>query len=817
MWNPVPLGLLLALVCAAVVAQAQQPAGTAPTTGEQAAAAEKPEVPGAAAVAGDARLALSDLAELREDLEEGPRIETVRGALPELERWLRAETRAARSELKGPVALSHLDDMLARWRSEQRDLEVWDDLVTARAVEIGERLDRVGEIQADWRRRLQSGKDDGAPAVVRTRIEEVLSAAQLASQSLQSSQARLLELQDRVEGARERVARLTEQILAAQEQSRSAMLEATGDPFWKRVAPDTEDADPVEAIAERLRESRATVLDWAERRRQGVVVLGLLFTAFLLTAIALRKRALVVAEEDPSLAVSAAILQRPVSVAIALALLNFVLVGPPLPRAVASLLGLIVILPLVVALRPAFSERSRPALYAVLAFFLLERLRELVGTAPIVADALHGAELLGACVVLGWLYRSGRIREMAPGPVWVRILGWAQPIALALLVTALLADLFGWLGLSMLISEATVRSIVRAFAIWGLVQVTHAIVAISFRSLPAQRLHVVRHRGDFLRNTINTLLQLGFGYFWILATLEDFGIRGPVTDAVGGLLTEQLEVGTLAISLADVLTFAAAVALAIYASRFVAFFIDEEVMPRVTLPRGVPYAISATARYTVLMLGFLAAVSAAGIDMTKFAVLAGALGVGIGFGMQNIVNNFVSGLILLFERPIQAGDTISLGELMGEVRRIGIRASTVRSFDGAAVIVPNANLVSDQVINWTLSDRERRMEIEVGVEYGTDPDRVIAILRELLEGRDDLSSAYETDVHFMGFDESSLRFRVRAWAANFDDFWNVRSQLCVDISRALAAAGIRIPFPQRDLHLRSADGLAAGASKDEPA
>ena len=217
----------------------------------------------------------------------------------------------------------------------------------------------------------------------------------------------------------------------------------------------------------------------------------------------------------------------------------------------------------------------------------------------------------------------------------------------------------------------------------------------------------------------------------------------------------------------------------------------------------MPYAVSTLAHYTVLVLGFLMAVLALGVDLNRFALLAGAFGVGIGFGLQNIVNNFVSGLVLLTERPVEVGDTVSLGDVFGEVRRIGIRSSTVSTWQGAEVIVPNAQLVSEQVINWTHSDRRRRMEIPVGVAYGSKPKQVIELLLETSKANPDVLDEPEPFVLFMGFGDSSLDFEVRAWTDRFEFFQRVRSELCVAFEASLRAAGIQIPFPQRDLHIRS--------------
>ncbi len=207
--------------------------------------------------------------------------------------------------------------------------------------------------------------------------------------------------------------------------------------------------------------------------------------------------------------------------------------------------------------------------------------------------------------------------------------------------------------------------------------------------------------------------------------------------------------------------------------------------------------------YGILAIGFFVAISVAGIDLSRFAIVAGALGVGIGFGLQNVVNNFVSGLILMFERPIQVGDTIEVGALIGHVLRIGFRSSTVRTYDGAEVIVPNGNLISSEVVNWTLSDRTRRLDVPVGVAYGSDPQKVLEVLNATAHAHKDVLPYPAPSIIFKGFGDSSLDFSVRVWIKDFEEFYRVSSELAVLIYEALNQAGFEIPFPQRDLHLRS--------------
>jgi small-conductance mechanosensitive channel len=290
-----------------------------------------------------------------------------------------------------------------------------------------------------------------------------------------------------------------------------------------------------------------------------------------------------------------------------------------------------------------------------------------------------------------------------------------------------------------------------------------------------------------------------------LITLNAFNLSDSLRKALLGILEGQLAVGALRVSLGDILAFAVTLWLSILLARFLRFVLGEDVLPRLSLPRGIPAAISFVAYYFILFLGFLFALSAAGIEWSRFALLAGALGVGIGFGLQNLVNNFVSGLILIFERPIKVGDFIEFAATRGEVLRIGIRSSTVKTWEGAEIIVPNGNLIQSEVINWTLSDRRRRLVIPVGVAYGTDPKRVIALLEETAAEHPEALDTPAPEAFFRAFGESSLDFEIRVTIPEFGNWVRIQSEINLGVHDALKRAGIEIPFPQRDLHLRTLD------------
>jgi small-conductance mechanosensitive channel len=248
----------------------------------------------------------------------------------------------------------------------------------------------------------------------------------------------------------------------------------------------------------------------------------------------------------------------------------------------------------------------------------------------------------------------------------------------------------------------------------------------------------------------------------------------------------------------------------------VRFVLRAEIYPRSRLTHGQSYALSVLLHYAVIVAGFLFAASALGLDFTRVTILAGAFGVGIGIGLQNVVANFVAGVIILLEQRIHPGDSIETGDLQGEVREIGFRASTIRTWSGADVTVPNSKLTSERVTNWTQSDRLCRVDIDVTVVYTADSARVVDLLRETAEADPGVMAAPAAVAVCAGFRDSGLGFQLRAWTARFEEADLVRSRLVLAVHAALAAARIEIALPQRDLHVHGANsdlGEVAGRTR----
>jgi potassium efflux system protein len=344
------------------------------------------------------------------------------------------------------------------------------------------------------------------------------------------------------------------------------------------------------------------------------------------------------------------------------------------------------------------------------------------------------------------------------------VLRTARSIVLFVLVISFFAGVAGYLRLAQLLTPGILIGGVLALAAFAYLQVFSGAVAVLFQLWPLRLLRIVEHHREVLQQRIYRVLIWGAVLGWLTRYLAYLGLLDPAWSLVQTVLATRLERGTISISVGNVVEFLLTVWFAYLLSRFIRFVLQEDFYPRMQIAPGISYATSSLLNYIILALGFIVALGAVGVDFSKVTLLAGAFGVGIGFGLQSVVNNFVSGLILLFERPIHVGDAVQIGNLQGRVRRIGIRASLIHTGAGADIIVPNAQLISEQVTNWTLSDQLRPVDLPVGVNYGAAPKKVIGLLESVARGHPDVLENPIPRCLFMNYGDSSINFELRVWA-----------------------------------------------------
>lgn len=812
-------GALLAAALALVLAPGPLRAADAEPAAPVAPAPEPPPIP-AGEIAGRADALTAMLRERQAEAATEAAVKAIEDKLPERAKSLASERAELAGRLDSELSVGDLEALRSRWRATADEISAEEQRLADRVARLDQRLDELTQTREVWLRTQESARESGAPAAILGQVESTLGEIASLRNAFEKRRNELLTLQSRVAEQRRLVAQAVAEIEAARSRVLATLFVPDQSPLW-RARPATElppgAPAPVGWATSMLGPSRDYVL--ANPVRFGAH--ALLFV--VLVILARRARAAL----DRRLAEAAGTgdlegriatrraFERPLAVALVLALLATPWIHPQAPREILALGSIVLLAPaLVVVLYALLPGALRPMLYALACFFLADRVRDAIDGLPFLGRLVFLGERALALLFLVWLRSSARLQHLPAALLrsgWLRALSlWLQASMLGLLVS-ILAGVFGYGRLSLLVGEAVLAASYLAVLLYAGARLLGGLSGVLLRSRLLQRSRMVARNTELFvqgaRRAIRGLAALG----WILALLSLLALRDPFFRGVGSMLSASFGYGSFSLSLGGLLAFAVTLVASWGLARLLHFTLTEEVYPRVSLPRGVPFAIATITRYVIVVLGFLLAVAMLGFDLDRLTLLASAVAVGVGFGLQTIVNNFVSGLILLFERPIQVGDRVQIADLYGDVVNIGIRASTVRTFDGADVIVPNSVFIVEQLTNWTFSDKMRRIILPVGVAYGTDPERVLAVMREVAVNHPKVLAQPPPAFLFRGFGDSSLDFEMRVFIDDYDRLLGITSELAIGVNNALRGAGIEIPFPQRDLHLRSVDAKAATA------
>jgi small-conductance mechanosensitive channel len=264
------------------------------------------------------------------------------------------------------------------------------------------------------------------------------------------------------------------------------------------------------------------------------------------------------------------------------------------------------------------------------------------------------------------------------------------------------------------------------------------------------------------------------------------------------------KIGNTELTIWTIISFIFLLFILFYATNKLRRWIVYDVLAKSKIDLGVRIAVGTILRYIILIIGFIIVFQTLGIDLSTITILAGALGIGIGFGLQNVTNNFVSGIIILFERPIKVGDRVEVGDVSGDVIKISMRSTTIVTNDNISIIVPNSDFISSTVINWSHTGRNVRLNFPVGVSYKEDPHNIKRILIEVANENESVLKEPKPDVLFSDFGESYLEFNLRVWTSEYVNRPGVlKSQLYYEIFRKFREKGVEIPYPHRDILIRN--------------
>ena len=704
------------------------------------------------------------------------------------------------AQLQGLPILS-LESLDRHWSFDARQFAHWKARFQAAtgtfasdAADVSRRLD-------DWRATREALAPGSLPDALSSRVDDISDQLQAAEKALSAPLAAQIALGRRANGLDARIQAGKGQVAAAIADIDRRLLHLDAPPLWRAGAGGAVQGG-IDAVNRGMDIEMAFAREYLAadlpNRRALTAFQVVLLPLLLWLSWWVRRQRIDVAGVGPSLA-----LRRPFSCWILLSMIGVMVFETDAPLLVQQVAMVIALVP-VLRLLPAESRRllgGWPYLAAL--FFVLMRLAVLLLDSSLLFRWYTLLLAVTAIALTCWLLWRARASlpagKQVVGPARVvRALGWTGIVLLSL---GVMANVAGNVSLSEMLVAGVIDSGYMALLLYAAFNVFLGLLEVLFAHPAAAGLHLVRVQDMRLLGLLRRLLAIAAVVGWTIFALQRFRLFRPVYGVIHGVLTHKFAYGEFALSLGDVLAFVLAVFIAFWVASLVRVLLRDQVLSRMSLPRGVGNSVSSLAYYALLMAGLMAALSVAGFKIGQLALLFGALGVGIGLGLQDVVKNFVSGLILMVERPVQPGDAVDVDGTSGHVRDIGMRATTIHTFEGADVIVPNGSLVVGKVTNWTLRDRTGRMEIAVGVAYGSDVDRVAALLEQTALQTPRVVANPPPVVLFRELGGSSLNFVVRAWTG-YDDLQRVRSDLLGRIYRALNEAGIEIPFPQQDLHLR---------------
>jgi len=702
------------------------------------------------------------------------------------------------------LGVRDLDQIIARSSILTGRVNALQEQLSTKALELESQNQQLRHNKVRWGLTLESQEEGSTPESRTERIQQAIHKLDSVRSLLQEDVALILEGQDALADRKLRLEELTEKARDMNAVLAKNLLSITRPGFFKDLS----------SLGERglfrmhVDKFKSTIkADFAILKTnflRALVIAAIFLIALLAFTIWFKHNyPRLISEEDFALSkIHLTIIKLPVATSVIIITLMIRLLLNDLPQSFFYLNVIILSVPLTFLAIRIFGSKIRRLIIGLVVIYILLFFYEIAYVPGPLLRIFQMVICLAEFWLFTWLYRMKPFQEEFQKAKHYGFFRGLVIVFSSLPLLGIIANLVGAFRLTEFLSNLPLAIMVLGIAIQVFIRMADSIIYLILSSNLLQRANYIKEDAPLIHRKIVRLVEIFFWLFFLSVVLRLLMVKEAVFDWGRRVLTEGKKIGNLDFTLANILIFFLVIWLSIVLTRILIRILEKDVYTRVSTSKGIPATISLLLRIALITGGFFLAAGAAGMELTNLSIVLGAFSVGIGFGLQNIFNNMVSGLILAFERPIKVGDVVQVGDLVGTVMSIGLRSSTVRSFDGAEVIVPNGNLISDQMINWTKSDSNRRMDIRVGVAYGTDPEVVISLMLDTAAEFKEVWKDPAPKAFFLEFGDSSLNFRLLAWAA-LEVRLETESALMVTINRKLKEAGIEIPFPQRDLHIRS--------------
>lgn len=691
----------------------------------------------------------------------------------------------------------YYESLTLRWSRTETKIKEPEKELNKYAVSLEELKNKLIQINKKWNLTLKVVMEEDISEEINQRVKSTIFKFDSLALILNDSLANTLNAQNDLTNYKLKVSEYLLKLRQGKQTQLNQLLVNKEDYLWNELfKKDTVDFsyNNSRVLEYNLEDSR----EFLKSEASSFIKLGIFFFLMLAGIFWIRSRVNELRRKElEELDQSLTMLRNPISLAFMFTFISTAVFLPILPYVVKLVYSLVFVLPFLFIYRKIVTSKLRLSLYYFVFIFLVGRFSTLFFLSVsnnrwfILLETL----MIGAFFV--WFIKNkNNIKPTVGSSSYLfNFISFTTPFYTSIIIVSLIANIIGYDNLSQVANDGIILSIIVGLILVLSYLSIKLLFYLFLKTNLALRAKVVQKYSQTIFTWFLRLFVFFSTYLWFRATLREFLSWNIISDWGIEIWNRGYQFGQITVSMGGVINFFLIIIGGWMVSKIVEVLLRDELLSRFNLSRGIPMAVSSITQYVLVLLGFILAMAYVGFDLSSLGLLAGALGVGIGFGLQGIIANFISGLILVFERPITVGDTVTIDNLMGTVTSIGIRSSIIRLYDESEVIVPNTELISNKVTNWSLSNNVRRRKIVIHTTLESNPDEVLKILMESARAAEDTLENPAPIAYFNGIEDQAFQFNLYYWLT--DNLFQCDSDVNTNVIKGLKENKVEFLVPKK--------------------
>ncbi len=731
-------------------------------------------------------------------------IKEIDSLLPEYISYIKKQKKQTQAYIKGNPNKQKITYLIKNWENYYLHFENWENTISKQEDDYAIFIEKGEFMEQTWNLTYKAAVSEKIPYEVLNNIKRIWFRIKKVQKTIFNQKNKLLSLESKVNKQKTYVNNVIEELSDLKKSEVYNVFHLRHQPLWKTSFQSEDDIEIEKVLMETVPKKLTGVFSLIINNENGIYLFLITIVLIILLFRFLKKtyRNHSFNEQDKDLQnAKDVVLNHSVSSIVYMSLFVAYFFFKAAPILLIQILLLMILIASVPLVQPFIFKRFKKVIYAIILLFIFDIIKSYVWFSPVQYRFYLILEAVFLIILLFvFTYPYQKTRKMKIGNFGLFLIR-VTPVLYFMGIISIVSNILGYTNLAEMAIRISVHSAVITVVFYGYLMISGGVVIGLIHNHFSKRESFDPDLKFKIEKRALTAIRVVVLIYWIFFFLNMIDLWAPLTEYLTIKFSAPLQIGTVTFTIGSILIFILILTISFLITSFISFTLDGETLKFLKLPKGIPSAISLVIRYFIIGFGFVLALSSLGIDLGKFNLMAGALGLGIGFGLQTVISNFVSGLILVFERPILPGDTVEVNNLLGTVKRIGVRSSTISTFDGAEVVVPNNNLIADDLINWTLSDNIKRVEILIGTTYGSNPNEILKILSDIASENNDVLKDPPPQVLFSDFGDSSLNFQLRFWVS-YEIGLQVKSDVSIAVYNKFKELGIEIPFPQQDIYIK---------------